>query len=543
MPVMRLIAWMLVATAACSGAPPSSPDGGLDANASEDAGRDAMRPMDAGSDAGPLPSACDNLPAPSPFPAPNAWGPNTGPGGPARTFTDAERYVNCAYIENGDTDIGHHNLAVMFDGYLVAPWAPEWGGGSIAFYDVSDPCAPVRVGSTWSITMRETHAIGFSTWNGRYAVVDQLTRALLFDGGGMQFWDVSDPRNPTVVADLELPGFIYPDSYARLTLSTFWQVPYVYAGGADNGVYVVNAVDPHHPRFVSLYTFDPVLRVGQVAVIGNLLIATAAEGARTVLLDVSDPTSPQPIAGGDFVAVDSAGMARESYFSNFAGGFVYYARKDSGGGVLIMDVRDPSRPVYAGDFHSTDGNGGYVFFKNGLAFTGESHFAAIYDVRDPSAITEVQRLDLAGDLDTMTPIGNVVVLSVDEEPLPDQASAIAPYELTPDDVAPRVSWSWPNEGATGLLTTSRIGLSFDEMVDVRSAFEGSVRLYRSGGTPDEGRVPAIISAQEAIVNVSPRCPLEPDTEYTLEVPAGGVADYNGNAIETPFVLHFRTGPE
>lgn len=520
-----------------------------DAEATPDAG---ARASDAGSDAGAsdaggvdagavMAELCDPTFEPGPFPAPDAWE-NTGPGGPTVTYGADALYENCAFLDGGELDTtDHHNLVVMYDGYLLMPWAPEFGAGGLTFWDFTDPCNPEVVGSGHSRTMRETHSIGFSNLGGRWAVVDQMTVAVL-EQGGIQFWDVADPSAPEAVADLELPGFNYPDAYARVSLSVFWQVPYVYVGGADNGVWIVDATDPQNPRYVGAYSFEPIHRVGQVQAVGNILVATAAEGARTVLLDISDPEDPQPVEGGDFLAMDRDGRAREAYFTNLVGGRVYYANKDGGGGLLIYDVSDPSSPAFLGS-EISDGNGGYVFVNGDRAFVGESRFAAIYDISDPAAITEVQRLDLDGDLDTVTPIGNVAVLSVDDDANPNEGSAVAPWAEEPDTRPPEVHWTWPLDGATGLATTSRIGISLDEMVAVRSAHEGAVRLYRAGGTPDEGRVPAVVSAQEAIVNVHPRCPLEPNTDYVVEIMAGGLADYNGNTLAETVRVSFTTGPE
>lgn len=514
---------------------------GCDGTMAVDAGRDAGTALDGGSDAGPIPTVCDPALDPGPFPAPDAWGPNRGPGGPAATFSADQLYVGCAFLDGGEMDVSdHHNLVTMYDGYLLMPWAPEWGRGGLTFWDISDPCAPVVVGTGFSPTMRETHAIGFSSVGGRWAVVDQLGAPLAVGRGGIQFWDISDPSAPEAVADVEFPDFGYPDAYMRVSLSTFWQVPYVYVGTADLGIYIVSAADPRDPRNLGAYRFDPVMRVGQVQAIGNLLIATTAEGPRTVLLDISDPEDPQILT--DFLASDPGGP-REAYFTNFVGGFLYYVNKDSGGGIIVYDIRDPLNPTYVGGRVSGDGNGGYVFVHEGLAFSGESHFAAIYDVRDPAAITEVARMDLEGDLDTASPIGNVAVLSVDADAIADQGSVVVPYQTAPDARGPVVGWTWPTDGTDGLRTTSRLGIAFDESVDVLSAFEGSVRLYRSGGTPDEGRVPAVVSAQETIVNVHPRCPLEPNTDYTLEVMAGGIVDFNGNAVAETTTITFRTGPE
>jgi len=473
-----------------------------------------------------------------PYPPPDAWPGNHGPGGPAVGFSEDELYVNCAYLTGGRTDFDHHNLVVMFDGYLLLPWAPEFSLGGITFFDVSDPCNPQLVGAGTSDTMRETHSIGFANYGESwYAVVNQKRPGLLQGNGGIQFWDVTDPTLPVAVADLELPGFAYPDAYARVTLSVFWQVPYVFVAGADNGAYIVDASDPTAPQLVAQHHFEPTLRAGQVQVVGDWMFASAAEGPRTVFVDVSVPETPQPIAGADFELVDSTGTTREAYFSNVGGGYMYYAIKNGMGGLLIYDVHDPGAAVYAGHFDS-GGNGGYVFVKGDRAFVGESDFAAIYDVADPAAITQVAQLDLEGDLDTITPIGNVAVLSVDADGMPDQASAIAPWSTEVDTVPPRVVWSVPSDGANDLAPTSRVGVVFDEMVDVKSAWVGSVRVYREGVDPAIGRVDGHISVQENIVNFAPLEPLEAGTSYVLEIPAGGIVDYNGNPIADAFSIGF-----
>lgn len=514
----------------------------------DDAGPPPPQDAGPGADAGapdsgsPPTELCDPAFDPGAFPAPDGWEPNRGPGGPTRGFAAGELYAHCAYLDGGEMDVSdHHNIVTMFDGYLLMPWAPEFGAGGLTFWEFDDPCDPVMVGTGFSETMRETHAIGFSQEGGRWAVVDQLGLALFPDRGGIQFWDISDPTAPAAVADLELMGFQYPDAYARVSLSVFWQVPYVYVGGAQNGVWIVDAADPTAPRAVGQYTFEPVMQVGQVQVVGNVLVATSAEGARVVLLDVSDPVDPQPIVGGDF-NFEAEGQAREVYFTNLVGGDLFAANKDGGGGVIVYDIRDPENPTFRGA-HISDGNGGYVFVKQDLAFVGESRFATIYDLSDMSNITEVTRLNLVGDLDTATPIGNVVVLSVDDEAMPDQGSAVVPFAMEPDTVAPSVGWVWPPDGATGVRTTGRIGVAFDELIEIRSAHEGSLRLYRAGVDPDAGRVPAVVSAQEGIANVHPRCPLEPETEYVLEVMAGGVTDFNGNALEATVTTSFTTGVE
>ncbi len=130
------------------------------------------------------------------------------------------------------------------------------------------------------------------------------------------------------------------------------------------------------------------------------------------------------------------------------------------------------------------------------------------------------------------------MLSVDEMANPDQASAVAPWALEPDTTPPFVTWVWPHDGAVDLAPTSRIGVTFSEPVDSGSAWDGSVRLYETGTDPDTTRVDGVVSAQENIVTFHPRCPLTPGTSYTLEIPAGGIVDFNGNAVEEPFTATF-----
>ncbi|MFO7564328.1 MAG: Ig-like domain-containing protein [Enhygromyxa sp.] len=478
---------------------------------------------------------------PNPYPEPDAWGGTLGPGAPTVSFAPEQLYQHCAYLDGGVGDTtDHHNLVVMFDGLLMMPWAPEWGSGGITFFNIADPCNPQAVGYGTSDKMRESHSTGFAELGGSwYAVVDEIGQPFLGTSGGIQLWDVSNTATPTPIAELELPGFFYPDAYARVTLSVFYQSPWIFVAGADNGVYVVDASDPHNPVLAKQYSFNPTHRAGQVQVIGNLLMVSAAEGPRTVMLDVSIPDNPQPIAGGDFSILDSQGQPRESYFSNWAGGYGFFALKDGGGGLLIYDLRDPSNPTFYGE-NKSGGNGGYVFPKDHLAFVGESSIARIYDWSDPTDVSIVAELHLEGDLDTVTPIGNIAVLSVDDGANPDQGSAIAPYAEEPDSDPPYVNFVWPPDGATGIKLSSRFGVSFNEMVEPKSAWEGSVRLYETDSDPALTRVEGWISTQEAIVNFAPKQPLKPGTSYTFEISANGIVDFNHNPVQETFTATFTT---
>ena len=68
-------------------------------------------------------------------------------------------------------------------------------GGGFAFYDISNPRAPVKVSQTDVSALREPHGFGFSTsYGGHYAVMQAIN--------GIQFWDFANPLAPVAVLAL-----------------------------------------------------------------------------------------------------------------------------------------------------------------------------------------------------------------------------------------------------------------------------------------------------------------------------------------------------
>lgn len=480
---------------------------------------------------------------PGELPAPDAWGDLTGPGGPDVTFAEGDLWTGCAFLDGGEEDYDHHNFVTMYDGYLLLPWIPEWSAGGLTFFDFADPCAPTKVGEVFHHDLRESHTTGFARIEGRtYAAFDyhgayDPEEDLIV--GGAHFWDITDPTAPTFVSEINLPGYVYPDAYARVSLATFWQGPYVFVSGADNGFWVVDASDPSAPELVTQYIPDPPLRVGAVHVIGDVAMVSSAEGSRTLLLDVSDPADPQLIPGGEFHTTDEEGVEKEYYFANTGGRYALFARKENGGGFVAYDLTDPTAPTRVGGYNTPDGNGGYAFRQHDTIFVGESNFASVHDFSVPSAPFEIGRAHLPGDLDTATPIGNVVVLSVDEEAVPDQASSVVPWTEAPDRRGPTAELHFPADGSTYIALTSRVGVSFDEMVEFKSVFEGSFRVVDARGFP----VPGMFTAQENVVSFAPEGGWLADRTYEVEIAAGGIEDFSGNAVEVPLTFRFATGAE
>jgi len=470
------------------------------------------------------------------FPEPDERPELRGGGGPNVVFSEEELMLPCAELDAGEEDVFHHrNLVMPYRGHLVMPWAPEWGRGGLVFFDLSDPCAPVTVGTSVADEMRETHAIGLvhlpegDPNAGDYAVVNART--------GIMFWDVSDPSAPTEISHLALEGVFYPDAYARVPLAVYWQYPYVYAAVADNGVFIVDATDPHHPEQIGQYIFEPGLRAGGVFAMGNQLLVTAAKEVEQAVLDISNPGSPTLFPNGRFVLFDSDDVAVEPYHGNLSGPYALFARKSDGGGPIIYDVSDPTAAALVGEFKNPDGSGGYLFYDEGYVFQGESNFGGIYDARDLENIVWTGQGDLEGDVDTFVPYGNVGILSVDDEAVGGVGTVVLPWATQPDTTGPTVLRTVPSDGETGVALSSPLGIGFDEFVESSSVFAGSIRLYDE----DDVAVDGWGSAQEGTAAYVPKRPLLPETTYRLEVLAGGITDLNGNPTEQTTVIEFSTG--
>lgn len=479
------------------------------------------------------------------FPEPGAAPALRGGGGPAVSFAADQLFVACATLDGGAgvseddgeawEDGDYHNLVMPYRGHLVLPWAAEWGHGGLSFFDVSDPCAPALVGTTYDSSMRETHAIGFvhlpedDPHAGDWAVVNAQK--------GVLFWDIRDPAAPVAAGSLELPDVFWPDAYARVVLSVAWQYPWLYVAAADNGVFVIDATDPTAPELLAQVSVG--LRAGGVFVLGDRLFVTSAEQTSAAVLDISTPDDPQLVPGGLFETATGDGEVVETYHGNMAGDYAIFARKEGGGGFLVYDlapVDQGAAPAFLGEVSTGNGNGGYVFWDEGHVFLGNTDLGYIYDATDISTPSLVGTADLDGDLDTVIPYGNVAVFSVDDDAEPDRASVIVPWAAEPDVTGPTVLRLDPLDGEHGVAVTSRVGIGFDEPVEPSTVFPGSIRLYDEDGAPVEGWG----SAQENTAHYSPKAPLKPGTTYTLQVMAGGVTDLDGNPVAETLSATFTT---
>lgn len=467
------------------------------------------------------------------FPDPAEGPALRGPGGPDVAFEAGELFTTCAYLPGHPEDRGHRNTVVPWRGHMIVPWAAEYGYGGLSFWEMSDPCAPVHAHVGQEISMRETHSLAMvhlpegDPHAGDYAVANGVL--------GVVFWDMTDLDDIHASAVLDLQSVIAIDSYARTAFAVTWQYPYVFLAATDNGLIVIDATDPYAPFEAARFQLDPILRMGGVWVNGSTALITSAGTQEAAVLDLSDPLAPQLVSR--FTVTDGAGAPREAYSGILHGQHAWFARKDDGSGVIVFDLSDPAAPTFVSEVHVPDSGGGYVFVDEGRAFIGQTNRADVYDFRDLAAPTHVGRGDLVGDLDTLTPFGNVAILAVDDEGEEDQESAVMPWDDAPDATPPRVLALDPPDGAVGVGLTARMGVAFDEAVEPSSVFPGAVQLHDASGAAVRGWA----GGGDGFGWFTPKRPLAPETTYTFTVKAGGVVDLNGNAVEADVVSTFTTG--
>ncbi|MEM1452107.1 MAG: Ig-like domain-containing protein [Planctomycetota bacterium] len=428
-----------------------------------------------------------------------------------------------AAIESPD---GHGTVAVV-NGYLMVIDSSDAGGapddGGIELWDLADPRAPVRVArydDERTHRLREPHGFGLARIGARsYAALQTLE--------GIQIWDCTDVPALTLCADLDLPG-IEAGNYAG-NWWVCWQGRHIYVGGRNAGLFVVDAIDPYAPVLANHLPTGELGGIGPsiVQAIGNLLVVTSNPSGAILTMDASDPVRPEPIA---------VEFGPRGYSHLFAGGLLL----EPGG------QGDPERLYVHRIGHDGSitpepavgdalGDGGYGAIQDGVFHAGFSDHALRFDLASRALVGSGTTGVADADEDFAVPLGNVTFIGNDHE----GRSALVPHAMEPDTTGPEVTWVHPADGALGAATTTRVGLSMSDQIDLRSLGPAWIRL-RPVGVPTSSPtgIPARLGLQGAIVNLEPEQPLAPGTTY--EVVVDGLRDVVGNAGPA-FRSTFRTG--
>jgi len=441
-----------------------------------------------------------------------------GPGLPNLSYSSSEVFKPLVILQSDVAGSARgHGTVQMVNGYLFVPFGRDSGasGGGFSFYDMSNPRAPLKVSQTDVTALREPHGFGFSnSYPGRYAVMQAIN--------GIQFWDFTNSLAPALLNSMVLPGIAESD-YALGAWWAFWQAPYVYVGGSGNGLYIVDARDPRNPvhvKTVPTSTWGG-FRIGPTFAVGNLMVLVSTDGSGLATLDISDPVNPRLLASTTSAAGQYSGVVN--------GERIVTAGTDNR--LHVFDISNPSVITQTAQSADIGGKGGYVSTQRGFAHAGFSVQYAKVDLAT-GAISGTGTSNISGrDEDFGTVFGNLVLVGNDHG----NGSAIMPHQTAPITGAPAVNMVSPKNNATDQATTSRIGITLTDHIDLRTVSSSSFIVRPLGGAA----LPGKYSGQSAILNFSPDSPLLPGTTYEVVIPAGGMKDDVNNGVAA-FTSRFTT---
>jgi len=442
-----------------------------------------------------------------------------GPGLPNLSYSASEVFKPLSVIQSSvDGAQRGEGHAQMVEGYLFVPFGKDSGaaGGGISFYDISNPRAPRKVSQTNVSALREPHGIGFTTSYGGHHAVMQATN-------GIQFWDFANPLSPVLLKSLVLPGIAESD-YALGAWWAFWQAPYVYVGGSGNGLYIVDARDPRNPVHVKTIPTSVWggFRVGPTFAVGNLLVMTSTDQSGLVTMDIGDPVNPKLIAATTATAGHYSGVVN--------GDRIITAGTDQR--LHVYDIANPAAIRQTVQSPDIGGKGGYLSIQGGHAHAGFSSKYAKVDLAT-GAIVGTGTSGIANrDEDFGVVVGNLVLVGNDHG----QGSALIPHQAAPHTTGPSVNMVSPKNGSAGQPVTTRIGITLTDVAELRTVSSSTFIVRPVGGSALAGRY----SGQMGVVNFAPDQPLQPGTTYEVVVPAGGIRDHVGNATPGSFTSRFTT---
>ena len=440
-------------------------------------------------------------------------------------------------LVRGNAGYGKQNQPAAHGGYLAIA-----GNGLHTFVNVSDPYNPRIVKQVQSPSYRaggeqENHQISFAKYP------DGNEYMVSISGVGIDLWNVTNiGSNVTHVKEVRLPGINYGDVDGAIW-GVGWQGKYIYVGATNNGVYVIDVSDVRNPKDAvspntpTSYEAIPTrnwnnIKAGPIFPIGNLLAFGAPKDANGVVtLDISNPGRP--------VTLDSHSCLRNTYITWFYGKWIFCEEA-----VAIYDVTSNPRDIKQVGTVNTP-NAEYMSFADDFLFLGgmrpnggvyKYDLSNISSPRQVAKITNQFHYDAEVDNQFSLAIGNLIYVTDDQK---DLGGFMAVHDVNPDTKPPRVMYANPADGTTQ-PTTSRIGLSLSDQIDSRSLDYSTFELREvSTGVVVEG----YFGISHTVVNFAPLNLLNPNSEYELYLPKGGIKDLVGNGLDKDYTFRFRTSDQ
>jgi hypothetical protein len=309
----------------------------------------------------------------------------------------------------------------------------QFFAGGMRTVDIASPTDPISVsnlvGDVWAIAVRSelAYLASYDTLSGYANSLDVVNvedpadprrlavfaipasmfasmvawgSSLYLHDQGLSRIDLSDPTQPHLVWNLQLPGDSNSGTLPGLAVSD----GYAYVGAGASGLHVVDLHDPKRPRWVTTLDSDAY----EVAVQGNLAVISELFGGVS-LVNITDPTDPVVVG-----TISGSWSARDL---QAVGGYLYIAHYafPLPSGLLIYDIADPAHPVLVGSRNTgsdsprhVDVSGSYAYLAVGTL----QGVLVVVDVSNPASPEFVSDLAFPAYFYDMTRSGDHILVTL-----------------------------------------------------------------------------------------------------------------------------------
>ena len=269
---------------------------------------------------------------------------------------------------------------------------------------------------------------------------------------------------------------------------------------------------------------------GRANMIGNLLLVTGDNEMPqgVAAYDISDPSTPVLL---DTIRTTADGQPLIKAYDSIPvwGSYVILAQNGdttAQRGVDIVDFSDPGNLRHVGRFEYP-GNTRYAQFQDEYMFVGDAK------VNMHTFAVEQVFPDAGGEYSL--PVGNLLVTAGLARP---ETGRVWCQQAAADTRPPEVLFHSPGADQVGVSVRGRVGLVIPETLDLSTVNADNIYLQDVDGQ----RVAAhLVLSDHDVLNLTPERVLDEQATYELVMPAGGLADVSGNALEQDFRFRFSTG--
>ena len=322
-------------------------------------------------------------------------------------------------------------ITVTIDSFTYALVASEFDDG-VQIIDITNPATPIAVSSITDATA--TNGSPFDALNGAFSITSiQIGSSLYalvasFNDDGMQIIDISDPTTPTAVSsvtdgDLDSNGvrFRELDGSVAVTAVKIGESTYaLVTANRDRGIQIINITNPIAPTVASSiangvdgFNISLIRHISTVQIGASTyaLVTSFSSGGYVQIIDISDPTAPIFVSLIDENIANGSDVFSSTHATTtITIGSSTYAlvASQSEDGVQIIDISDPAMPTFVSSVTDATADNSSPFDELDGASDittvtiGESLYAIVASTFDDG----VQIIDIT-DLTTPTAVASI----------------------------------------------------------------------------------------------------------------------------------------